>query len=92
MVFELTGRPEKINAFLKMFSGYDILELCRTGITALERGGKHPHMQKAPAGSTRRSAAAARHPLPAGRRIKQLLRFNELAFGPQPFQESPAAG
>ena len=29
MVFELTGRPEKINAFLKMFSGYDILELCR---------------------------------------------------------------
>ena len=48
MVFELTGRPEKINAFLKMFSGYDILELCRTGITALERGGKHPHMQKPP--------------------------------------------
>ena len=31
MVFELTGRPEKINAFLKMFSGSDILELCRTG-------------------------------------------------------------
>ena len=48
MVFELTGRPEKINAFLKMFSGYEILELCRTGITALERGGKHPHMQKPP--------------------------------------------
>ena len=45
-LFELTGRPEKINAFLKMFSGYDILELCRTGITALERGGKHQHMQK----------------------------------------------
>ena len=91
MVFELTGRPEKINAFLKMFSGYDILELCRTGITALERGGKHPPC-KSPRRSTRRSAAAARHPLPAGRRIKQLLRFNKLAFGPQPFQESPAAG
>ena len=48
MVFELTGKPEKIDAFLKMFDGYEILELCRTGVTALERGGKHPHMQKPP--------------------------------------------
>ena len=87
MVFAMTRRPEPINAFLKMFSGYDILELCRTGITALERGGKHPHMQKPP-----QEVRAAQLPLPAGRRIKQLLRFNELAFGPQPFQESPAAG
>ena len=31
-----------------MFDGYEILELCRTGVTALERGGKHPHMQKPP--------------------------------------------
>ena len=59
MVFELTGRPEKVNAFLKMFSGYDILELCRTGITALERGGKHPHMQKPP-----QEVRAAQLPLP----------------------------
>ena len=51
--------PEKINAFLKMFSGYDILELCRTGITALERGGKHPHMQKPP-----QEVRAAQLPLP----------------------------
>ena len=29
-----------------MFKGYNILELCRTGVTALERGGKHEHMQK----------------------------------------------
>ena len=29
-----------------MFQGYNILELCRTGVTALERGGKHEHMQK----------------------------------------------
>ena len=29
-----------------MFKGYNILELCRTGVTALERGGKHQHMQK----------------------------------------------
>ena len=46
MVFELTGKPEKIDAFLTMFDGYDILELCRTGVTAMVRGGKHPHMQK----------------------------------------------
>lgn len=42
-----------------MFSGYDILELCRTGITALERGGKHPHMQKPP-----QEVRAAQLPLP----------------------------
>lgn len=46
MVLELTGKPEKIDAFLQMFEGYEILELCRTGVTALERGGKHQHMQK----------------------------------------------
>lgn len=46
MVFELTGKPDKIDAFLTMFGGYEILELCRTGVTALERGGKHQHMQK----------------------------------------------
>lgn len=48
MVFELTGKPEKINAFLVMFQGYRILEQCRTGVTALERGGMHQHMQKPP--------------------------------------------
>lgn len=48
MVFELTGKPEKINAFLVMFQGYKILEQCRTGVTALERGGMHQHMQKPP--------------------------------------------
>ena len=46
MVFELTGKPDQIDAFLTMFDGYEILELCRTGVTALERGGKHQHMQK----------------------------------------------
>ena len=46
MVFELTGRPEKIDAFLKLMSDYQILEQCRTGVTALERGGMHQHMQK----------------------------------------------
>ena len=59
MVFELTGKPEKIDAFLKMFADYEILELCRTGVTALERGGKHEHMQKPP-----QEIRAAQFPLP----------------------------
>ncbi len=46
MVLELTGRPEKMDAFLKMLADYKILEQCRTGVTALERGGMHQHMQK----------------------------------------------
>ena len=46
MVFELTGKPSKIDAFLVMFQDYDILEMCRTGVTAIERGGMHQHMQK----------------------------------------------
>ena len=48
IVFELIGKPEKIDAFLKMFADYTILELCRTGVTALERGGMHQHIQKPP--------------------------------------------
>ena len=48
MVFELIGKPDKIDAFLKMFEDYEILEQCRTGVTALERGGMHQHMQKPP--------------------------------------------
>ena len=46
MVFGLTGRPSKIDAFLLMFQDYHILEMCRTGVTAIERGGMHKHMQK----------------------------------------------
>lgn len=46
MVFELTGRPEKIDAFLAMLEGYEILEMCRTGITAMERGPVHIHNRK----------------------------------------------
>ncbi len=48
MVFELIGKPDKIDAFLLMFQDYKILEQCRTGVTALERGGMHQHMQKPP--------------------------------------------
>ena len=48
MVFELTGKPDKVDAFLRMFEGYTILEQCRTGVTAMERGGRHQRMQKPP--------------------------------------------
>ncbi|MDD3428681.1 MAG: acetolactate synthase small subunit [Oscillospiraceae bacterium] len=41
MVMELTGEPDKIDSFLDMMKGYQILEMCRTGITALERGEAH---------------------------------------------------
>ncbi|MEG2394503.1 MAG: acetolactate synthase small subunit, partial [Ruthenibacterium sp.] len=39
MVLELTGEPDKIDAFLDVLSPYRILEMCRTGVTAIERGG-----------------------------------------------------
>jgi acetolactate synthase-1/3 small subunit len=38
MIVELTGAPKKIDAFLEVIGEYDIVEMCRTGITALERG------------------------------------------------------
>ena len=59
MVFELTGKPDKIDAFLRMFEGYTILEQCRTGVTAMERGGMHQRMQKPP-----QEIRAVQFPLP----------------------------
>ncbi|MFC1754517.1 acetolactate synthase small subunit [Thermoproteota archaeon] len=41
MIVEVTGVPEKIDAFLKIVSGYGIQEMARTGITALQRGTKN---------------------------------------------------
>ena len=38
LVFELTGEPEKLDAFLEILKSYDIMEVCRTGVTALQRG------------------------------------------------------
>ena len=40
MIVEVTGTPEKIDAFLDIVSGYGIKEMARTGITALQRGAK----------------------------------------------------
>lgn len=39
MVVELTGKPSKIDGFLAVIGEYHILEMCRTGVTAMERGG-----------------------------------------------------
>ena len=38
LVVEMTGAQSKIEAFLNMLDGYEILELARTGITGLSRG------------------------------------------------------
>lgn len=38
MVIELTGKQDKLEAFLNLLDGYEILELARTGVTGLTRG------------------------------------------------------
>lgn len=34
----MTGHQDKLDAFLDLLSGYEILELARTGLTGLSRG------------------------------------------------------
>jgi acetolactate synthase-1/3 small subunit len=38
VICELTGETSKIDAFIDLMKPFDILEMCRTGIVALERG------------------------------------------------------
>ena len=38
MCIEVTGDPTKIDAFIKLMLPFGILEMCRTGVVALERG------------------------------------------------------
>ena len=38
LIVELTGNQSKLEAFLNLLDGYEILELARTGITGLARG------------------------------------------------------
>ena len=38
LMVELTGTQSKLEAFLNLLDGYEILELARTGITGLSRG------------------------------------------------------
>ena len=37
LIVEVTGKPTKINAFIKILEDFEILEICRTGITAMSR-------------------------------------------------------
>jgi acetolactate synthase-1/3 small subunit len=38
MIIESTGAPEKIDGLMKMLEDYEILEVCRTGVTGILRG------------------------------------------------------
>lgn len=38
VIVELTGKQDKLEAFMDLLDGYEILELARTGITGLTRG------------------------------------------------------
>ncbi|HIZ66626.1 MAG TPA: acetolactate synthase small subunit [Candidatus Blautia pullicola] len=38
MIIEVTGTKSKLEAFINLLDGYEILELARTGITGLSRG------------------------------------------------------
>ena len=40
MSVEVTGEPSKINAFIEVMKPIGIVEMCRTGVVALERGAK----------------------------------------------------
>jgi len=40
LMIEITGDSEKINAFIQLIQAFGIKEIARTGITALQRGGK----------------------------------------------------
>ena len=39
LVIEIRGESSKINAFIELLEPYGIMEMCRTGLVALERGG-----------------------------------------------------
>ncbi len=44
MMIELTGNQSKLEAFLNLLDGYEILELARTGITGLRVGSRMSHL------------------------------------------------
>jgi acetolactate synthase-1/3 small subunit len=40
LTVEITGTPDKLDAFLNLMKTHGVIELARTGITALARGAK----------------------------------------------------
>jgi acetolactate synthase-1/3 small subunit len=40
LMIEITGGPDKIDAFLNLMKAFGIIEVARTGVTALSRGSK----------------------------------------------------
>ena len=38
LCIEITGDPSQIDAFVQLMMPFGIIEMCRTGIVALERG------------------------------------------------------
>ena len=40
LMIQITGDPEKINAFIDRMQNFGVKEVARTGITALQRGGR----------------------------------------------------
>jgi len=40
MIVELTGNYNKLDGFLDLLKGYEVLEIARTGLTAITRGAK----------------------------------------------------
>jgi acetolactate synthase-1/3 small subunit len=40
LIIEVTGTSDKINAFIELMRSFGVMELARTGITALIRGPK----------------------------------------------------
>lgn len=41
MIIEMTGNQSKIDAFIRLLDGYEILEMVRTGLAGLTRGTSH---------------------------------------------------
>ena len=39
MIIELTGTPEKLDGFMDVMEDYEVVEVCRTGITGIESKG-----------------------------------------------------
>ena len=50
MVFELTGRPEKIDAFCALMRPIGLAEVSRTGAVAIARGARRPECGRAASG------------------------------------------